>query len=195
MHSFYINLDERTDRRTQFETECTRMNLEVERFPAIRTYPGLSGCSQSHLNVLKLARERNYPSVMVFEDDFEFLISKEEFHSIINSLPDDYDVVMLSYNLNKSEPYNELFGKVIDVQTASGYIVHSKMYDRLIAVWEEGLVLLQKYDPHAFDSVYLNDQYWKRLQPVSNWYYSMKRVGQQRASWSNLYEKPVEYGV
>jgi glycosyl transferase family 25 len=195
MNSFYINLDERPDRKAQFENECQRMDLTVERFPAVRTYPGLSGCSQSHLRVLKLARDRKYPSIMVFEDDFEFLITKEEFQAIINSLPEDYDVVMLSYNLIKSEPYNEQFGKALEVQTASGYIVHSRFYDKLIAIWEEGLSLLQEHDSCSYDSIYLNDQYWKQIQPMNNWYYSCKRVGKQRGSWSNLYEKPVYYGV
>lgn len=193
MDSIYINLDERTDRKAQFEQECATMGIVSERFPAIRTHPGLSGCSQSHLQVLKLARDGNYPAVMIFEDDFEFLISKEEFHTILDSLPADYDVVMLSYNLIKSVPYNDLFGKALDVQTASGYIVHSRFYDTLIARWEEGVALLQKYDPHAYDSMYMNDQYWKPLQLTSNWYYSLKRVGRQRAGWSNLYERPVEY--
>jgi glycosyl transferase family 25 len=194
MKSFYINLDERADRKAEFEHECVRMNLEVERYPAIRTYPGLSGCSQSHLNVLKLARERNYPSVMIFEDDFEFLISRDEFQSILSSIPENYDVVMLSYNLIRSEPHTELFGKVIEVQTTSGYIVHSRFYDTLITRWEEGLALLHEHDLHAFDSRFILDQYWKQLQPTSNWYYAMKRVGHQRPSWSNLYERNVSYG-
>ena len=195
MHSLYINLDERPDRKAQFEEECRRMDLYVERFPAIRTHPGLSGCSQSHLRVLKLARDRKYPFVMVFEDDFEFLITKEEFKEIISSLPEDYDVVMLSYNLIRSEPYNDKFGRALEVQTASGYIVHSRFYDKLIAIWEEGLSLLQEHDAYAFDSHYMNDQYWKQLQPNNNWYYSCKRVGKQRDGWSNLYEQPVTYGV
>ena len=195
MHSFYINLDERQDRKAEFEYECTRMNLDVERYPAIRTYPGLSGCSQSHLNVLKLARERNYPEVTIFEDDFEFLITKDQFQTLLLSLPENYDVVMIGYNLIQSAPYNELFGKALEIQTTSGYIVHSRFYDTLIARWEEALALLHQYDRHSYDSKFMLDQYWKPLQPVSNWYYAVDRVGRQRGSWSNLYERYVDYGV
>ena len=195
MHSFYINLDERQDRKAEFEYECTRMNLDVERYPAIRTYPGLSGCSQSHLNVLKLARERNYPEVTIFEDDFEFLITKDQFQTLLLSLPENYDVVMIGYNLIQSAPYNELFGKALEIQTTSGYIVHSRFYDTLIARWEEALSLLYEHDRHSYDSKFMLDQYWKPLQPVSNWYYALDRVGRQRGSWSNLYERYVDYGV
>lgn len=195
MHSFYINLDERADRKAEFEYECTRMNLTVERFPAIRTFPGLSGCSQSHLNVLKLARERQYSEVTIFEDDFKFLITKDAFQTILLSLPENYDVVMIGYNLIQSTPHNKLFGKALEIQTTSGYIVHSRFYDTLIARWEEALNLLHEHDRHSYDSKFMLDQYWKPLQPVSNWYYTLDRVGRQRGSWSNLYERYVDYGV
>jgi glycosyl transferase family 25 len=195
MKSFYINLDVRTDRRAEFEYECTRMNLTAERFPAIQTFPGLSGCSQSHLTILKLARERNDPEVIIFEDDFEFLISRDQFQSVLLSLPENYDVVMLGYNLVRSEPHDKLFGKALEIQTTSGYIVHSRFYDTLITRWEEGLALLHKHDWDCKDSKYMLDQYWKPLQPVSNWYYTLTRVGRQRGSWSNIYDRYVDYGV
>ena len=34
--SFYINLDSREDRREQFEEECKKMKINVERFSAIK---------------------------------------------------------------------------------------------------------------------------------------------------------------
>lgn len=190
--SFYINLDIRTDRRLQFEEECQKMNIVVERFPAIKHDIGGIGCTESHIAVLKKARDLKLESVTIFEDDFQFLISREEYDQILSNLPNDYDVVMLSYNMRQSEPYNEMFGKVIEVQTASGYIVHSRFYDNLINRMEEGLILFKNNpsDDHSF----INDQYWKPLQPISKWYYSLKRVGLQRPSFSNLMNYDVNYG-
>ena len=108
--SFYINLDSREDRREEFEEECKKMNLQVERFSAIKTFPGGIGCTESHLNVLKKARDLKLESVIIFEDDFQFLISREEYDQILLNLPTNYDVVMLSYNIKQSEPFNEMFG-------------------------------------------------------------------------------------
>ena len=168
------------------------MNINVERFSAIKTFPGGIGCTESHLNVLKKARDLNLESVIIFEDDFQFLISREEYDQILLNLPDNYDVVMLSYNMKQSEPFNDMFGKVLEVQTTSGYIVHSRFYEKLINRLEEGLRLFKLYssDHHS----YILDQYWKPLQPISNWYYSLKRVGAQRPSFSNLTNDYVDYG-
>jgi hypothetical protein len=191
MNAFYINLDSRTDRREQFEEECRRMNLSIERFPAVARNPGGLGCSYSHYNLIKLAKDRGYSSVVIFEDDFEFLVSREEFDSVMSSLPEDFDVVMLSYNLQRSEPYNERFGKVLEVQTTSGYIVNSRFYDTLLSTWEVSLAEYEK-QPHCH-WLYIVDQSWKHLQPVSRWYYSLLRIGKQRPGWSDISNGYTDY--
>jgi glycosyl transferase, family 25 len=193
LHAIYINLDRRTDRRAEIEAECSRMGLPVERFPACVSPLGPGqGCTLSHLSVLKLARERGYPSVLIFEDDFQFLIPRVQWLDLVTHLPKDYDVVMLSYNLFKSEPYNERFGRALDVHTASGYIVHSRFYDTLIATMEEGYRLYCETGAHW---LYMNDQFWKRLQPTCRWYYSLLRVGKQRAGYSDLGQKFIDNGI
>lgn len=168
------------------------MNLNIERFPAVARSPGALGCSYSHRNVVALAKERGYPYVMIFEDDFEFLISREEFDGVLANLPEDYDVVMLSYDIQKSEPYNDRFGRVLEVQSASGYIVSSKFYDTLLKTWAKSLEEYEKY-PHCH-WLFINDQSWKPLQPNSRWYYSLLRVGKQRPSWSDISNDFVDYG-
>jgi hypothetical protein len=190
--AYYINLDSRTDRREQFETECKRMELHVERFPAIVHPKGVAlGCTASHLQVVKNARDRGHPCVMVFEDDFQFLVSKEEFEHVLANLPEDYDVVMLGYKATREEPYSTMFGRTLEAQAGSGYIVHQKAYDTLIARWEEGLALFEENPGHHW--LYTCDQYWKALQPEMRWYHAIPRVGKQRASWSDLGNAFVEY--
>lgn len=69
----YINLNKRIDRRTDIEKDLNDFNLEYERFEAIETPGfGILGCGQSHLAVLKLAKERGYKNILIFEDDFTF---------------------------------------------------------------------------------------------------------------------------
>jgi hypothetical protein len=82
---FYINLEKRLDRRVEIEIELTNMELPFERFPAIETPGrGILGCGLSHLSVFKLAKERKFRNVLIFEDDFYFLISKTELYDRSN---------------------------------------------------------------------------------------------------------------
>jgi glycosyl transferase family 25 len=84
---FYINLDSRVDRRENFLYESTKVGLPYyERFSAITpTNDELKGpfeidewrrfrvgCSLSHLEVVKIAKERGYKNCLIFEDDVVF---------------------------------------------------------------------------------------------------------------------------
>lgn len=193
MNYFYINLDRRTDRKEQIEAEFSKMGIQAERFPAISHSMPAIGCGLSHLEVLKMARNRGYDSVCIFEDDFEFLVSKEKMQSILNSIPEDFDVVMLSYYLIETESYDALFGRVKAATTASGYIVNRRMYDRLIENLEYAMKMLIKEMSTMLLPIYSCDQYWKVLQPSSKWLYSIERVGHQRPSYSDLVGGHVSY--
>ena len=143
--------------------------------------------------MIKLAREQQLPYVMVFEDDFTFLATKGEFSAVLASLPEDYDVVMFGYNLIREEPYSTLFGRTLEAQAGSGYMVHQRAYDRLIACWEQSMLNFEE-NPHQH-WLYICDQSWKSLQPTMRWYHAIPRVGKQRASWSDLAQTYVDYNT
>jgi len=193
--AFYINLDRRKDRREEFTREAAALGFPVERFPAIERSPGILGCGLSHLAVLKLAKERQLPAVLIFEDDFELLVSPEEFKNQLTAAiaeEGSWDVLMLSYHLNASAPHSDRLLKVLDGQTASGYIVHSRFYDTLISLYESAMTSLEKTGRH-WD--YANDQVWKQLQPKAAWYAFKTRLGRQRASFSDNTGTFMNYGI
>jgi GR25 family glycosyltransferase involved in LPS biosynthesis len=75
-----------------------------ERFEAIQKKPGIVGCGYSHLAVLKLAKERKYESVLILEDDFQFLVNKEEldfeltrFFETVKEFDGDYGIVQVLF--------------------------------------------------------------------------------------------------
>jgi len=192
---FYINLARRTDRREEIEQELTALDLPFERYNAVESSPGLIGCAYSHLGVLKTARDRGLPNVLILEDDFQPLVSKEEFWKNINAffaqdIP--YDVLMLGYNIQQSTPFNDLVCKVNEAQTTSGYVVHSRFYDPLINVIEDSIPHLQRTGKHW---EYAIDQAWKQLQPAAAWYAFNTRIGKQRASYSDCGGGFMDYGV
>ena len=49
---FYINLEERIDRKTHVENELNSLGWIYERFNAIKAKSGRIGCSMSHLKLL-----------------------------------------------------------------------------------------------------------------------------------------------
>ena len=185
---FYINLDKRTDRKEEIENELQKMDLTAERYSAIYTPDsGIVGCGYSHLNVLKLAKERGYKNVLILEDDFEFIVSKEEFNiqlqHFFDTIP-EYDVCMLSYIVQESEavPNNTNISRVLNGQTASGYIVNGSYLDVLINLYSWAIPELERTNEHWN---YANDHVWKQLQPKDKWYYLVNRIGKQRSSYSD----------
>jgi len=193
----YINLDKRPDRKEQIEKELNNFGLEYERFKAHDTpHFGQLGCAMSHLSVLKLAKERKYKNILILEDDFTFIVTKDEFENQLNMFFNsniNYDVCMISYNLlnHTDSGYNFLF-KSLDVQTASGYIVNSNYYDKLINLFEPNLKLL---DDSKCPSSYALDVVWKQFQPSDNWFCFINRIGIQREGFSNNECKFVNYCV
>ena len=191
----YINLNKRIDRRVENENELNNYNLHYDRFEAIETRDfGILGCGKSHLSVLKIAREKGYKNILILEDDFMFIVSKEELEQELTNFFNmniNYDVCMLSYNSDTLE--NTQYNNVLcikDAQSASGYIVNNKYYDTLINLYEEAMPLLEYTRMHW---IYANDQIWKKLQLKDNWYCLSKRIGKQRSGYSDNANCYVEY--
>ena len=193
---YYVNLDKRIDRKAEVEAEFEKIGMTAKRFQAIEKNPGIIGCGYSHLTIIKEAKSLGLKNVLIFEDDFEFLVDKETFWNLINSFfssNEPYDVLMLSHGSTEAKPYNDIIQKIYSAQTTSGYIVNECFYDRLIKVWEENIVLLEKTMRHWDYSL---DQCWKKLQgDNSNWYSFNVRIGKQRASYSDLGLGWMDYGV
>lgn len=196
----YINLDRRKDRQIEIENELKMYDLfdKSERIVAVdrpEKGKGIVGCTCSHLNALKLAKQRGYKYVLILEDDFQFVLSKEEVEmelSQLFSMNESFEVCMISYNLKQGIPYNEFLTRVIEAQTASGYIVHESFYDKLIELYEWAIPLLDETMQHW---IYANDQIWKRLQPTAKWLCFNRRLGIQRASYSDNSENFEDYGL
>lgn len=196
--ALYINLENRKDRKNHIENGLKKVGfINFSRFNAILDInKGYIGCYKSHLECLKLARENNYPNVIIFEDDFGFTIDKDEFNYLLNYILNiDYDVFILSYNTLPSyitETQYPILRKIKNTQTASGYIVNRKYYDKLISNYQKGLTLLEITNNY---SAYANDQYWKSLQETDNWLCYKKRVGIQIQSFSDILKGTVNYKV
>jgi glycosyl transferase family 25 len=189
----YINVATQISKKEEIENELNSFNIEYERFDAIQIPEDGIGCTQSHLEVIKIAKEKSYKNILILEDDFTFVVSKEVFEEQIDLLfnskntsgePFNFDVCLLSYNLIKSEPCKEytFLKKVLDVQTTSGYIINETMYDIFIDLYTWTLPLLTNTRKHW---IYTIDQIWKILQTIKQWYCFDIRIGKQRPFYIN----------
>jgi glycosyl transferase family 25 len=193
----FINLDRRKDRLAEITGELSKIGIDdAIRFPAVSHKVGAVGCMKSHLEVLKMAKANSWTNVLIFEDDFMFVVDKPTFHAsmrIFFRMKMPYDVLMLSYNLRRTEDINGLVGYARRSFTSAGYIVHNRMYDRLIAIFEENIAKLEA-NPHMGNK-YALDVCWFHLQETTEWLYLKKRIGIQRPGFSDIENKVVAYGV
>jgi glycosyl transferase family 25 len=193
----YINLDKRVDRREEILSEFKKAGIPEERtyrVSGVECTFGALGCTLAHINALKFAKEKGFKHFIVFEDDFTFVVDSETLNNNLAKFFDlnlDYHVAMLGYNLQKTEPFNELIGYVREAQTASSYLVNGGYTDTLMNCLIDGSRQLAITGKHW---IYINDQYWKKLQH-EGWYYFMTRIGVQRAGFSDCAGGFRDYGV
>ena len=143
----YINLDRRTDRRTESEAEFSKHRLAVERFPAVdgvdqlpagKLTRGEIGCRLSHLEVLKIAAQCSRP-VLILEDDVEFHGQFIDiFSNHIGGLP-PWDLLYLGGNHvlpTTASQVSSMVRRVRKTYTTSSYAVNPAGAKKLIEIVE-----------------------------------------------------------
>ena len=182
----YINLNKRTDRRTHIESLLSQYNIPADRFEAIEHSHGLYGCGQSHLAVLKTARDNKWKNVLILEDDILFNLAPSDFEKSIERLfleGPQFDVFMLDINLQRSEPAEQDWAiRVKYAHCAGAYIVNSHYYQKLIDLYEWALPLLLNTGMHW---VYANDAVWGKLQEEDKWYTFKQQICKQMNGYSD----------
>ena len=192
---FYINLDRRTDRRDLIEMDLAKIGLNAERFSGIPFEPGIVGCGKSHLAVMKMAKERGYKNVLILEDDFTFLVSKEELDVALEkffSNVKEYDVCMFCCQNMVEVPTrpHPFLSRLVEANNASAYLINGAYLDTLIQLYEHALPLLERTGEHWN---YANDQVWKSLQRKDRWFCFHPRLGKQRSGYSDNAKAFMDY--
>lgn len=209
-HCLYINLKEREDRKEYVENQLKEIGIKnYTRFNAIKLFkkPGSSaiGCSMSHLKCLQMAKENNWPHVLIVEDDITF-INPNQFTKSLNSFlsssyGDTFDVCLIAGN--NYPPFKQLTDfcvKVSRCQTTTGYLVQSHYYDKLIDNISYGINMLMK-DPEVrigknytkYQLMYSIDKWWFNLQRTDNWYLIIPLTVTQKEGYSDIEERETNY--
>ena len=196
----YINLDKRSDRNKEMNDEFTRVNIpknKIIRFNAIENNEGAIGCSLSHIEVIKMAKENNWSNILVLEDDFNFIDDIDFVNDVgiyfFNSFKENWDIINLSrgYYQDFTNINDKYILKVNDISTTSAYLVNNIFYDKLLNNFKKGcdkLIL----DPKNHET-YAIDRYWKHLMSSSKWYIFNQSLGYQRSGYSSIGKMFVNY--
>lgn len=198
---YFINLKERPDRLSKIKNELNKMDYpkgKIIRVDAIKKKDGALGCGLSHLKALEMGLNSVNDFIIILEDDFKFIHSKDKTLSILKkslSYP-NWNVILLSCN-GTSTPYLPNLDKVTDCQTTSGYIIKKRYIPVLMKEWKISMEIRKKYNPVKGTALSRNssiDYSWKKLQN-DHWYITNPKLGKQYASFSSIEKKHVNYNV
>lgn len=197
MKGYYINLNHRTDRKQQIEGMKKKYNFfkDIERFPAFLHQRGDIGCAKSHLTVLHELSKRNEPYYLILEDDFIILNENNfiSFQKAFEEIKDDNDwdlITLTPRGKTEKKNFKNDFHKIIDTQTATGYIVKHRFIHILFHHFKLGLWILMNNGEGIRGAI---DQSWKPLQLKSNFLYYDKIFAGQRPGYSDIEKQVVNY--
>jgi GR25 family glycosyltransferase involved in LPS biosynthesis len=201
---YYINLDHRIDRRLQIESELDKLQVPNEkrvRISGVNTPGfGILGCGLAHKKTIETFLASPHRTCLIFEDDFEFTVDMDYVHFLLRALFEEkipFDCIMLAGCILKIESTEYPFlQKVLDVHTASGYLITKEFAPVLLESYTESTRLLEDTfrETGQKNISYHNDIWWKRYQPYYNWFILNPRVGEQRESFSDNLERDLRYG-
>ena len=153
---YYINLDYKTERNEKTRQELENYNLLdfVERVSAVAAFNEtvkceygsddwkkcVDGCTQSHLKIIREAKENNYERILVFEDDIYFYNggfthSMDIIESAIDEIQDkDWEILYLGGSL--LDQYVTQAGKHLikagGMNTSHAFILNHTAFDTLL---------------------------------------------------------------
>jgi GR25 family glycosyltransferase involved in LPS biosynthesis len=192
---YYINLENRTDRKEQIESELSKIFSSPKRFNAIKNSNGAIGCGKSHIEILKKGLTSDKDFICVFEDDFVWELQIEDVKEKIDSIfSENFNIVLLSYHYPVISPKKlsaKKLGFFENCQMASSYIIRKRFIPVLLDNFEKCIYSMEVKNKENTAI----DQSWKSLQTFENKFFvSSPRLGKQKPSYSDIEKKEVSYG-
>ena len=199
-----INLDSRKDRWFECVEEFKKLNIQnlVQRYPAIPSKIGIRGCTMSHVNCIKIAKEKKYKNVLILEDDIVF--NTDIFYGVLfNTLKQleskhlHYDILYLGANLrgNDNTLIDKNLAKIVSAKAAHAYIVNSHIYDTIIDAytnvnWDNEYTWTHE-NPNRMNI----DVWYMNIQKLGNTYGTYPAIADQRAGYSDLIKQHLDYNL
>jgi GR25 family glycosyltransferase involved in LPS biosynthesis len=187
---FVVNLERRPDRLEHIQKEMDYMGWDYELFKAV-DLNNHGGCTLSHTEIIKIAKERGYDSVMVIEDDCTFLPYSKDLINKIETESGDFDfgVINLAPTLNRPVLRSEeqpLFLDITNLPPKKEYergifatnimIYHKSIYDNV----------LEMEKPENLGYYAIDDYIYQFILPIKQSYSPILPIAPQMSSWSDV---------
>jgi len=204
---YYINLEHRKDRLVNVHKQMSIVEAPVNnvyRINATLHSDGATGCAASHIEALHTALHADHSSdcVCIIEDDFGWTDHGDNIKSFLEPAlkSDNWDVLLLSYGFWDGElgpPTTEGLRRVVNAASTAGYIIKKRYIPKLLNHWELGYAKRLQYNVvkgHPYYHELAIDQHWKKLQREDRWFTTLKKLGQQVPSYSDIEKTDKGYG-
>lgn len=143
----YLNLEDRSDRRSAFESQTAVLPFPVTRFGAVAASrkprgsdlkAGAYGCALSHCLALRQAAALGHPSLLIFEDDAVLHPKMVPWIESVD-LPEDWGILYLGcQHIAPPIPVSPGLVRVTSAYSTHAYAVRSGYYRQVMEAIREG---------------------------------------------------------
>lgn len=189
----YINLDQRIDRRDDFEREMRDLGVSWHlRVPATVASPGSLGCGLSHSRVINEWKRSPGRLLFVCEDDAQFVVPRQELDALIDEFVSrpELKILALANRTAWHIPISDRLGISLGIQTTVAYVVKPEVSAQLVELFKHATRLLTDGAP---DRVAAIDIAWKELQEQQLFAVPRRRSVIQRSGYSDIQARVVDY--
>ena len=187
---FIVNLERRPDRLEHIKTEMEYIGWDYEIFKAV-DLNNHGGCTLSHVEILKIAKERGYKSVMVIEDDCTFLPYSKDLINKIETETGDFEFWIINFAPTLNRPVNRseelpLFLDITNLPPKKEHergifatnmiLYHESIYDKVIEMEK----------PEILGYYAIDDYIYQFILPIKQSYAPILPIAPQMSSWSDV---------
>lgn len=156
---YCINLDEEVERWNEIRHEFKKLKIndKVIRFSAVGDLVRGRGASLSHLQLIKVAKQKKLKNILIFEDDTRFIDWNEDYlNNAIKYLPPDWKIFNIGYNICAKESdfkFHRISKNLIkiergiDIRSNNAYAINHTAFDYIIQEYSQ---FLNKWKDHKF---------------------------------------------
>jgi hypothetical protein len=191
----YVNLDSRTNRRSNIEEQLQIFNPEqIHRIPGIvpeilDTAHKNVALAKAHLNGVKLARDNKWENTLFLEDDSVWANLEAGFPVFEKLINQPYDAIMLGAH---DADYDKETFRVKSATNGASYLLHISHYDVYIEKLES---MINSFVPGVtkHEDLQGDGVVFKALQKEYKWYVVSPPLMIQKSGYSNRQNKHINF--
>lgn len=174
MHFYCINLKTRKDKKAFMKKQAKKNMLDIT-FHTVKKHSNpVRGCLESHLSLIKQAKQNNLPYIAILEDDAKFLRKPNI------TLPETFAIFYLGGSIKQVEHVHNDYNRAKEIWSTHAYIIHSSIYDKVINDLEHYRQEIDRY-------------YVEEIQQNYDCYVAKPLVTSQKNGYSDIEEEYVNY--